>query len=212
VSKRRAVDATMQDLNRIVVVDAIRTAIQRLRDDDQNGYAHVHNGKWREGASLRFNAEQMNALCELAGIVPDGIVPNGACNGCIHADYTGGEGGWRAPCSSCSGPKMTNFVPLSSLTKSHRTIKTDAERMMLVNYRDKRWWATGIVTISFDQSQQSPALEHKWSKQHEKARRVKESLQRRGMIGECMGHATLLMPGKIALDAWSKGGRRRKVA
>ncbi len=106
-------------------LEVLRTVLKRLRSDDQGGYiSYEGNGKWSfVSTSLpQTTPEELNALFELAGIVPDVIVPKGSCEDCANAkvlpDGRRVERGYAGPCSPCKRPIMSNFVPI---TKKRRT-------------------------------------------------------------------------------------------
>jgi hypothetical protein len=96
-------------------IDELRTALRRLRWDDQDGYPGYHgNGRWDfVSTGLPVTPDELNALFELAGIVPDVIVPLGHCEDCLHA-VNGRERGYVEPCGSCKRPRMSNFVPVAA--------------------------------------------------------------------------------------------------
>lgn len=188
-------------------IKVLRRAITGMRNDEQGGYDGFRNGRWERDRvfGVDVSTADMAALCDLAGVVPDEIKINGHCEDCVHADDDGDEGGWRQPCCSCSRPKMTNFVPLSTLTKRRRTIDSEDERQLLVNYRSgmRVWWGTGIVHTSYGEPGHSKSME--------RLRAMAERLKARGLISDGAMHGRrLLIPGKLALEDWDRRHPRRK--
>jgi hypothetical protein len=165
---------------------ALREILRRMRSDDQDGYSDVgEDGKFTgtayfSGRGLGMaTPEQLDALFDLAGIVPDPIAVNGSCSECVHGDARGGDLGWGRPCCGCSRPKMTHFVPLASVKDSALRL-TDDQAQMLGNLlgrvpgEKRTWWATGIVTAK----QFSGA----WNKQIDHCYRIREAMKERGLI------------------------------
>lgn len=186
-------------------IKVLRAILKSLRNTKQGGYHHFRGGRWEREIAFAVNADpdDMAALCDLAGVVPDEIKINGSCEDCVHADHDGDGGGWRQPCCSCSHPKMTNFVPLSSLAKRQRTIDNAEQRQLLINYRDGGWWGIGIVT--------APQFSDEWDRQMEDLRTMAAVLTDRGLVSDGAMHGRLLlMPGKLALEDWDRRHPRRK--
>ena len=101
-------------------LEVLRDVLMRLRSEDQDGFDDVGpDGKYAGHAVFvsmglpQVTPEELDALMELAGIVPDPIESNGRCSECVHARLNGRERGWGRPCSGCSRPKMTNFEPIT---------------------------------------------------------------------------------------------------
>lgn len=101
---------------------ALREILTDLRWDDQGGYvSYEGDGKWSFVSCGLGQAtpEQLNAMFDLVGVVPDVIVPLGSCEDCKHARQTDDgewtEQGWHGPCSPCKRPRMSNFVPREGL-------------------------------------------------------------------------------------------------
>jgi len=95
-------------------LSTLRKILTRMRWDDQGGYpGYQGKGKWDfiSTALPQTTPEELNQLLDLAGIVPDKIVPLGDCRNCVHSDH-GRERGYKAPCDSCGRPGMTNFKPI----------------------------------------------------------------------------------------------------
>lgn len=89
----------------------LKTVLLRLRWNDQDGFVSYRgDGKWGfvTAGLPQVTPEELNALLELAGIVPDQIVPNGACVDCEFS-VNGQERGYEKPCLTCSRPKHDNF-------------------------------------------------------------------------------------------------------
>lgn len=101
-------------------IEVLRTVLQRLRWDDQGGYPGLcRDGGWDFASTSlpQTTPDELNALFELAGIVPDPIVPLGSCGDCAHADG-GRERGYANPCGSCKRPRMSNFVSRENLRRT----------------------------------------------------------------------------------------------
>lgn len=100
-------------------MDVLRRVLKRLRWDDQGGYpGYRGDGKWAfvSVGLPQVDADELNALLEFAGIVPDEIVPLGSCADCKFAIiYERGtpaqERGYRSPCVGCMRPRHDRFVP-----------------------------------------------------------------------------------------------------
>jgi hypothetical protein len=110
---------------------ALRSILKSMRWDDQGGYSsYLGDGKWGFVSTglPQTTPKQLNALFDLAGIVPDVIVPKGYCEDCAHAKPNAREGGfityheqgYAGPCSPCKRPKMSNFVPRKSTPSNRR--------------------------------------------------------------------------------------------
>lgn len=111
---------------------ALRRALKSERWDDQGGYpGYVGNGKWDFASSPvgPFTPDEVNALFDLAGLVPDAIQPKGSCEDCAHAapsnQRPGGfityhERGYSVPCSPCKRPLMSNFKPRKKTPANRR--------------------------------------------------------------------------------------------
>lgn len=190
--------STESEKKGIVVLRAI---LRRMRNEKQGGYHNVGPdgkfvGTFRGSTSLPFAvAEELDALFALAGIVPEPIAVNGDCGDCIYGDARGGDLGWGQPCCSCSRPKMTNFVPLSSLTKTAFGI-TDTQATLLENVKSGAWWATGIVVAE--------QFSKEWQRQIALCNRVEAAMKRRVMMAEGMGGRRLTMKGLRALQMHRK--------
>lgn len=93
-------------------ITALRNVLLRLRSEKQDGYPSLYKGKWSFVTTglPQTTPEELDALFELAGIVPDEIEPLGSCKDCMYAK-NGHSRGWDRPCSSCAHPRMTNFKP-----------------------------------------------------------------------------------------------------
>lgn len=182
-------------------LEALRAILKRMRNDEQNSYHDVKNGKFSGFISRGFGQatpDELNAIFELAGIVPDGIQVNGTCKDCVFGNAGGGDLGWAQPCCSCSRPKMTNFVPLSSLMERSFVI-TDHQAHFLENVKNGVWWATGIVTA--DQ------FSKKWNAQIQACHRTEDAMKKRDMMGESMGVRHLTRKGLKALQNHRQGKR-----
>lgn len=103
-------------------LDVLRKVLMRLRWDDQGGFVGYHGkGKWDflSTALPQVTPEELNALMDLVGIVPDKIVSLGSCRNCAHSDK-GRERGYKPPCVSCKRPRMSNFQPKPKLVQLRR--------------------------------------------------------------------------------------------
>lgn len=101
-------------------METLRVVLKRMRWDDQDGYLSVGpDGKYAGHASFittglpQVTPEELDALMELAGIVPDPIVTLGSCSDCVHATADGRERGYSRPCFDCSRPQHSNFDPIT---------------------------------------------------------------------------------------------------
>jgi len=102
-------------------IEALRTVLKRLRWDNQHGYpCYKGNGEWAFVSTAIGPAtpDELNALFNLADLVPDVIVPLGECSNCEHAhelsDKKGHVLGYGSPCNSCAHPYHNHFVPRKS--------------------------------------------------------------------------------------------------
>jgi len=144
-------DDCVRDLlaERKKALHALRTVLKRRRSDEQGGYMGRRDGRWDfTASSLTVKAEELDALFEFAGITPDEIQPLGDCNRCIHAIFgvfqeRAFERGYDDPCGSCLRPKMSNFVPVTSLTRRQLRLSS-TQRHILANIKAGRWWGSGF--------------------------------------------------------------------
>jgi len=93
--------------------DVIRNVVLRMRSEKQGGFhGYRGNGKWDFVSTglPQVTPEELNVLCEFAGVVPDRIIPLGPCKTCKFA-VNGQERGYEAPCGACSRPKHSNYRP-----------------------------------------------------------------------------------------------------
>jgi hypothetical protein len=185
---------------------ALREILRGMRLHDQGGYTDVgKDGKFAGHAGFissgigQATPEQLDALFDLAGIVPDAIEPLGSCRECVWGDARGGDLGWGAPCAGCCRPKMTNFVALSSFEESALKL-TEIEAAMLENYKvSGRWWAKGIVISE----QGSTARQEEIASCNE----AREHLMTRGMLGKSLGNERITNKGARALALHKKKGK-----
>jgi len=157
-------------------IDAMRVlakAIRQLRDDKQDGYPNIENGKFVHGTSLRFEPEELDTLCEAAGIVPDAVMVNGDCSECVYGNARGGDLGWSNPCCSCARPKMMHFVSLDAVRDSALRINAK-QAVFLDNIFHRRWWATGIATAK--------QFSKEWNEQIAWCRRTEDALVKRAFM------------------------------
>ena len=104
----------------------LRRLLVSMRSERSDGYHDVGpNGKFAGTANLiskglpQATPEDLDALFDLVGVVPDVIAPNGDCADCIHGRVnppvsdgrTHHARGWWRPCSSCTHPKRDRFDP-----------------------------------------------------------------------------------------------------
>ncbi len=102
-------------------LEALRNVLKRMRWDDQGGYcSYGGNGKWHFVSTglPQTTPEELNALFEMAGIVPDKIISKGSCSTCRHAkvgsDGKRYERGYEGrKCQPCKRPKMSNWAPMT---------------------------------------------------------------------------------------------------
>lgn len=90
---------------------ALRSVLSRMRWHDQGGFSgYVGNREWSFVSTglPQTGPDELNALMDLAGIIPDKIVSLGDCSDCFHSE-NGREKGYRQPCLSCKRPRMSNF-------------------------------------------------------------------------------------------------------
>ena len=97
-------------------MNVLREVLMRLRSEGQDGFRDVgSDGRYVGTACFvattlpHVTPGELDGLMELAGIVPDPIVPNGSCGTCSHEDPAGGSRGWGMPCAGCAAPKLTRF-------------------------------------------------------------------------------------------------------
>jgi hypothetical protein len=98
---------------------ALRSVLKRMRWDDQGGYSSYEgDGKWSfvSTALPQTSPTELNALFDLAGLVPDVIKSKGSCEDCAHAEPCNRDGfityhdrGYSKPCCGCKHPQMSNF-------------------------------------------------------------------------------------------------------
>lgn len=98
----------------------LREHLRKMRWDDQGGYVGWENGKWNfiSTSMAQISSENLSALFKFAGIEPDEIEPKGQCIDCKHS-INGREKGYEQPCSSCSRPYHSNFVPTTKVKKKN---------------------------------------------------------------------------------------------
>jgi hypothetical protein len=176
----KAVEALAGAPNRLgALVGTLRDAVRRERNERQDGYKDVSQGKFVEGLTVRFSAEEANRLCAAVGITPDPIVPLGECDDCANADAGGENRGWDMPCSGCASPKMSNFVPLTALMQK-RKLSAD-EQMLMGNILRGDWWATGFVDRALppESSQRHTEMAH--------CHRIAVKAERRGLLRKSHG-------------------------
>jgi hypothetical protein len=180
----------------------LHTMLRRLRDDAQDGYSDVADGKFVAGAVISATPEELNTIFRLVGVVPDAIVPLGDCSKCVHAESNGQDSRWDEPCKSCKRPRMTNFVPVSSLTKKALTV-SKIERVLLTNARDGNWWAYSIVM-------NENVSKKKRKSQLACGKKVKAHLEMRGLLRrKGADQCRLTMKGRLALEKSPKNVRSK---
>lgn len=128
-------------------MNILRDILQRLRDDEQGGYpCYRGEGRWNFASTTlpSVTPQELNTLFTFVGVTPDKVESLGDCENCVHADYHGNSRGWEHPCVSCRMPRMSNFVPLSSLRK--KDLRLSARQLLIIeNLVNGRWWGTGYV-------------------------------------------------------------------
>lgn len=192
-----------EDKVRKIIADAVR----ELRNDKQDGYDDVKNGKFTQGRSLHFEQERLNALLEFAGVVPDAIRVNGSCSDCVFGDARGGDLGWSRPCCGCSRPKMTHFVPLADVTARSLVI-SDRQARLLQNAFDHVWWAEGLVPPRETKEGRERGYTAEWAPHLDKCRLADEGLKARDMLEDgAIGGRRCTNKGKRALDLHNKAKR-----
>lgn len=99
----------------------LRRVLRAMRWHDQGGYVSRDNGKWSFVSTglPQTTPEELDALFAMAGIEPDEIVPKGHCFDCKHA-RNGSERGYENPCSPCTRPYHSNFVPADRVASARR--------------------------------------------------------------------------------------------
>jgi hypothetical protein len=98
-------------------LEVLRTVLLRLRNDDQGGFNCYRAGVQELGGHWMFvstalpqtTPDELDALMDLAGIIPDEIVPIGHCYKCKFSNEHGNERGYKEPCLTCKHPLMSNF-------------------------------------------------------------------------------------------------------
>ena len=192
-------------------IAVLRGLFRSMRREDQDGYDDVKDGKF-VGFIARpvgsASPDEMNALFDLAGIVPDAIEPSGSCETCVFGvplpDGRTGTLGWSRPCCSCAAPKLTEFVPLARVRDSALKLKED-EAIFLENARDDRWWATDIVTASEEESARR-------QKQFKRCYRIESAMQKRALADSSVYGRRLTNKGARALLLHRSKGKKGKVA
>lgn len=148
---RQAVeDAVVESLATDSGLKVLQDVLKRMRWDDQGGYLDVgDDGKFAGNCGFITSAlpqstpEEIDALFELAGIVPDPIVSKGSCETCAHAYPDGEERGWSNPCVSCKRPQMSNYdVKPEWLTREPRKL-SDASCQCPICVERKEKWTVG---------------------------------------------------------------------
>jgi hypothetical protein len=89
----------------------LRNVLLRLRSKEQGGFtSYMGNGKWSFVSTglPQTSPEELNVLLDLAGIVPEKVVPRGSCETCVYS-RNGRERGYEQPCLTCLRPLMSNF-------------------------------------------------------------------------------------------------------
>jgi hypothetical protein len=183
-------------------IKLLRTLLQRMRNSEQGGYDDVRHGSFVRAIPFPYpTVEELNALFSLAGIVPDAIPINGTCATCVFGNPRLGDQGWAQPCSSCSRPKMTNFVPLAAVRASALRL-TKIQETYLRNVQAARWWATDIVTAPSE-----PGSLRARRAQFNACERARKAMFERDMVRDSLGHASLTNKGMAALRRSFKMGK-----
>lgn len=162
-----------------ITLNVLREALKRQRDNEQDGYNHLSDGKFTERLLVAFTKEEADCLFEMVGLVPDPIVPLGECDDCANADAGGEHRGWDTPCSGCASPKMSNFVPLTALMQK-RKLSAD-EQTLMGNILRNDWWAEGFVdrALPVDSPQRHTQLA--------RCHRLAVKIERRGLLRKSHG-------------------------
>ena len=124
-------------------ITALREALLSMRLDDQDGYtAYQGDGVWSfvSTSLAQVTPSQLNAMFDLAGVVPDKIVSKGSCGTCLHANPfrsgSRGERGRYQPCVGCKRPRMSRFEPMTDepciATKEFGSSSTNPEQIQCV--------------------------------------------------------------------------------
>lgn len=95
-------------------VVALRRMLRDMRSDDQDGYMGFRNGKWDNPNGHPVGCatpDELDAMFDLVGVVPDEIVSKGTCDTCRESDQ-GRERGYFGKCSPCMRPSHSNWAPL----------------------------------------------------------------------------------------------------
>jgi len=193
----RAVESLLSDPKELrQLVTVLRQALGRERDERQGGYHNMKGGEFTERLVVRFEKEDVARLFAAVGIVPDPIVPLGSCDDCANADEGGEPRGWDQPCSSCSHPKMVNFVPLTALMRK-RPLSED-ERLMMGNVQRGDWWAEGFVNRAL------PVDSRERNRQMRRAERVLAKAERRCLIRTLGAKRVVTNIGALSLKAARK--------
>lgn len=91
----------------------LKRVLKKLRWDNQHGFpGYRGGGRWNFVSTglPSVNPDELNALFAAVGVVPDVILPKGACRDCRFA-VNGHEQGYRGPCLRCTRPYHSNFKP-----------------------------------------------------------------------------------------------------
>lgn len=84
----------------------LQRVLLRMRAGGQGGFqSYKGDGQWTflSTALPQTTPDELNALLELAGIVPDRIEPVGSCKDCRHSDNERSQG-YKTPCVFCKTP------------------------------------------------------------------------------------------------------------
>lgn len=95
-------------------VAALRGLLRTMYRPEQGGGIPLRSpeGRWLFSAIGlgTVTAEQLDALFDLAGLVPKAVEQRGSCRDCRWAK-NGKSRGYTYPCSPCTRPWMSNFEP-----------------------------------------------------------------------------------------------------
>lgn len=185
------------------VRDLLRQAFVAQRDAAQDGYHNVKDGKFleRHVFQVRLSAKEADLIAEFVGVVPDGIQVLGDCAECVFGDARGGDLGWSRPCSNCSRPKMTHFVPLAEVAARSLAI-TATEARLLQNAYEHVWWAAGLVPPR--DSGEHPQYHESWQPHLDACHLAEETLKAREMLVDGMHGRRITNKGMSALKAHKK--------
>lgn len=99
-------------------LEVVKRLLHTMRDAAQGGYTSYRgDGQWSFAATSlpMVTPDELNTLFAMVGVKPDVVESKGNCNTCMFARPDGRDRGWDSPCSGCSRPVMSNYIPKRGL-------------------------------------------------------------------------------------------------